>query len=180
MKFLFLLLAFVATSPHPALAGSFSSSVFTQTGAGWTYEKIVAVPDVPKKDLYERAKVWVLGTVKSVDVNTLYDDKTQELIVTTPTLAVPNLKWRHITDQAISFKLQLAFKDGKVKINASGLNYFGISSTGTLYHSPVESLELKGYVPDPYKQISQGFDDAFLAFVTSLQQALKAPAQSDW
>lgn len=180
MKSFFLLLALVVMGLQPVRAGEFSSAILTHTAGGWAYEKVVTVAGVSKKDLYERAKVWVLGNVKSVDVNTAYDDKNQELIVTTPTLALPNLKWRQITDQAINFKLQIAFKDGKAKVSASGLNYFGISSTGTIYHTPMKSLELKGYSPDPYKQIGQGFDDAFLAFITALQGALNAPAKSDW
>lgn len=180
MKHLFFLLLTAAVGMSTVQAGEFSSTVFTRGANGWEYEKIVAIPDVAKKDLYERAKVWVVSNVKSVDVNTLYDDKNQELIVTTPSLAIPNLKYRHFTDQALTYKLQLAFKDGKVKVNASGLTYFGISNSQKVYNMPVETLEMKGFVPSPYKQIQEHFDAAFLGFVKNLEAALTSASKKDW
>ena len=180
MKRLFVLLLTLTTITHAVQAGEFSSTVFTRAGNGWEYEKIIAAPDVAKKDLYDRAKVWVVSNVKSVDVNTLYDDKNQEMIITTASLAIPNLKYSHLTDQALTFKLHLAFKDGKVKVTASGLTYFGISSSRKVYDMPVETLELKGFVPSPYKQIQEHFDAAFLGFVKNLEKALTSAAKNDW
>ncbi len=160
-------------------AGEFSSTVWTRTANGWEFEKVVQAPDVAKADLYERAKLWVVTNVKSTDVNTLYDDKNQELIVTTPSLAIPNLKYNHFSDQALTFKLQLAFKDGKMKISASGLTYFGISNSRQVYNMPVETLEIKRFVPSPYKQISDHFDAAFSAFVSKLEEAATS-SKKDW
>ena len=118
--------------------------------------------------------------MKTVDNNIQFDDAGNETIFTSPTLVIPDLKHTHAINQKITFKLKLLFKDGKYKITASSFAYFGKDVNGNWYlNEPLETLKIKGILPNPVKKIEPMFDEAFQGFIDALTKAIVSK-EKEW
>src|SRR4051812_43729736 len=90
------------------------TSLTTEAGGAWVFEKVIEAPGITQAALHDRMKAWVLTNIKSVDKNSQTDDPKHEMIITNPTLAVPDWKDHYVNSQRLNFKLVLQFKDGKL------------------------------------------------------------------
>lgn len=168
---------------QPAFAREFNSTVLATGEDGYlTYEKIVQAEGLSKDVLYARMKAWVRDNIKTADNNIEFDDVGKELIVTTPTLSLKDLKMKHVTNQKVNFKLKLQFKDGRMRVTASSFQYFGIDINQNIHTEPLEDLSFKRIMPNPLKQIVPIFDETFSAFISSIEKAaLQADSKDkDW
>src|SRR5258708_984965 len=83
-----------------------------------TYQGIIKVDSLPKKELYLRAKDWVVRTLKSSDNNINIDDKDYNSLTSTGNILLPDIGNRMsylFTERHLNFKLTIYFKDGRVK-----------------------------------------------------------------
>lgn len=168
---------------RPAFATEFTSTVLKPGEDGrLAFEKVVEVNGAGKDQLYTRMKAWVKENVKTEDNNIEFDDAGKELIVTTPTLALKDLKMKHVTNQHVNFKLKLQFKEGRMRILASSFQYFGIDINRNIHTEPLEDVSFKRIMPNPLKQIGPIFDETFSAFVAAIEKAaVQSEARtSDW
>jgi hypothetical protein len=163
-------------------AGALKSDVLSKDATGhWQYEKVIEVPNSTKEVLYKKMKDWVISNIKSVDVNSSYDDKNFEEIVTTPTLAIEDTKNKLVRNQSINFKFRILFKDNKMKIEATNFNYFGIDMNSTIHTDPLENVVFKRIIPDPAPRVQEKLDAVLNAFITAAETAAKSEKKSnDW
>lgn len=165
---------------RPALATEFSSTLLKPGEDGrLSYEKVVEINGAGKDQLYARMKAWVKSNVKTEDNNIEFDDAGKELIVTTPTLALRDLKMKHVTNQKVNFKLKLQFKEGRMRIVTSSFQYFGIDINQNIHTEPLEDLSFKRIMPNPLKQIGPIFDETFSAFIAGIEKAAQQPETKD-
>ena len=165
---------------RPAFATEFNSTVLKPGEDGHlAFEKIVVADGIGKDQLYTRMKSWVKEHVKTEDNNIEFDDAGKELIVTTPTLALKDLKMKHVTNQHVNFKLKLQFKEGRMRILASSFQYFGIDINRNIHTEPLEDVSFKRIMPNPLKQIGPIFDETFSAFVAAVEKAALQPEAKD-
>ncbi|GAA4465048.1 hypothetical protein GCM10023093_16550 [Nemorincola caseinilytica] len=177
------LVALVASFSN-SFCGEFRSAVLTREGehGPWHYEKVIDVPGTSKEELYRRMKLWVVGNIKTTDLNNTFDDKSMDLIISTPTIAFPDLKWKSLADQTMSFKMQIEIKDNKIRVGMNGFVYSGYKNGGSVQIlKPLEDLALAGNSGGQYKQIGEGFDNSFLGFMETLEKAAKTEKKSsEW
>jgi hypothetical protein len=179
MKKTIALLAFSVLFITNSFAGDFESTVVPKNEQGhMVYEKVVEVNNVSKEELYKRVKAWVMDNVKTIDNNIQYDDKGSETIITTPTIALENLKNNHVVNQKVNFKLKILFKDNKMKITASSFIYYGEDVQHRVFNTPLEDLKITRIIPSPVKKIQELFDDTFGGFVADLSKSAAASSGS--
>ncbi len=175
-----LLLAFSFFCMTAAFADGFESKIVPKDAQGHlAYEKVVAVSNAKKEDLYAKVKAWVVENVKTVDNNILFDDKNFETIITTPTIALENLKNSHVVNQKVNFKLKIQFKDGKMKVTATSFIYYGEDVQYRVFNMPLEDLKITRIIPNPVKKIEDLFDESFQGFMTALEKSTTA-GSSNW
>lgn len=161
-------------------AGEFTSAVLTKGDDGtFRFEKIINIEGQNKEALYKRLKEWVLANVKTADNNIIFDDTNFERIVTTPTLSIENVK-RYVINQKANFKLNLSFKDNKIKVTATSFSYFGTDCNRKVYSIPLETVYIKAIIPNPNKKIGENFDFAFSSMIQSLEKAANTVENSNW
>ena len=149
-------------------------TTLTKDANGFTFEKVIEIPNVSKVELYNRVKLWVTGNLKTVDNNISFDDQKKENISTSTAMPLKKNKWQYEADPYINFKITFAFKDGKLKVNASDFIYHYYT-----YFAPFDKLSKavgveKKFQPDTYED----FDIKFSALITSLQKA--AEKNGNW
>ncbi|MBS1779334.1 MAG: DUF4468 domain-containing protein [Bacteroidetes bacterium] len=143
----------------------------------YTYEKILEVPGVDKKTLYERAKAWVKVNVKTSQDHIYFDDNEQNSILATTALKIKDSKNSVMTNQFVDFKFKIYFKEGKVKIACDDFVYHGISQAGEVLQKDFDNL--KSMYKTFQKEIYTDFDEHFPQMITSLESSLKKSGNDD-
>lgn len=178
-----ILYIFLVILPFFAFAHNITPTVLMRDNENdiWHYEKVINIENTSQKDIYDRLKLWVLSNVKTGDVNNLFDDKNMETIITTPTLSMPDLKWKVMQEQLINFKLKIEIKDNKIRVSARDFVYYGKASIfrGEPHTGAIETLKISGLNKNDYKQIGDNIDRVFIAFIEDLEKNIRAN-KSDW
>lgn len=171
----FMIITFITSSTLAQTEKDPPVTLIRTEGSGFTFEKIIELPGISKEQAFDRVKQWVLNNFKTIDNNTALDDKGKDNINTSTTMMLDKRKWW--TDPPlVSFKISIAFKDNKMKINAS---QFLISIDGlgysNLYAAPFDNFK---FANKDKTFIYESFDQKFSAAIAAMQEA--ASKKSDW
>src|SRR5690242_12576302 len=73
---LFLSLLFIGISPVIAQDDEEQPFLTKDESTGdYAFEEVIQIPNVKKEELFDRAKKWILATMKTADNNITFDDK---------------------------------------------------------------------------------------------------------
>jgi hypothetical protein len=98
------------------------------------YTKVVECPNMSKEDIYEKAKFWIVSTLKSGDNMVELDGEQSDKIVGTGNLRLDKLDngvgredYYYYKEAFLNFKFIVLVKDGKVKYSVENFELiFGV------------------------------------------------------
>jgi len=144
-------------------------TLYTTEAGSFILDTVINVNDVSKVELYNRAKNWVVSTVRTSDQNVVFDDTEYNEIRTNVTLNLT--KFAGVNK--VNFKTSILFKEGKCKLITESFVYLYIGSE--VYEAPLSKIKTirnkKTYIE---------FDKEFTKFKKSLIQSLKKSIDNDW
>lgn len=170
-----------------------SQIVFDEEKQAAIMEGVVEVENSNQEELYNRAKLWMAGNLKSSDNQTLYDDESHQQIIASGNLLLDN-KGLQI-NRSLNFKLSVFFKDGRFKyvVDQMVLDLTNTSLDGTNKTRFVESVNdiYSKYYKKNQKskkeksryKIMDELDEELGKLIDNLQQSLSqtaVPESSDW
>jgi hypothetical protein len=102
-----------------------------QTTVPETLSEVVLADSMTKSKLYTNAKTWILTKFMTADNLVQFDDKEQNIIITTVHLKMNSLEfltgWQgifaHTDNNTLTFKLELNLKDNKFKYEITNILY---------------------------------------------------------
>lgn len=175
----------------------FSTTVFGQfpkdeeTGKV-VYTDVIELKDLNKEAVYEKAKLWVVSTLKSDDNMVELDAEGRSRIIGTGNILIDSLQVRHndnnlnFPSASLNFKFSVFCKDGKVKYVVENflLGYLdpGINS---YRESGLESILLPRQVREKHAEKWASITEAYLdrkisEVINSFDRAMKAEKNNDW
>jgi len=142
----------------------------------YDYEKVEDINGVSKTDMFNRIKSWVASSVKVSNDNVTYDQSNDMIALNT---GVPIKDFGFdITRQVVSFKLVFNFKDGKMRVKASDITYYGLDGTGAVFQKQFN--DLRPIRKKLQHQIYEQFDANFQALVASALSGAKGVNNDKW
>jgi hypothetical protein len=148
-------------------------TLYTTESGNLIYDTVINVLDVPKHELYKRAKNWVISTVRTSDKTVIFDDIENNEIRTDVTLALTRY-----AGSSINIKISIYLKENKVRLVNESFMYHYLGPTG-VYDASFEKAKLmmKNKI---YKEFDKEFDKEFTAFRDSFVNFLMKNSKSDW
>lgn len=132
------------------------------------YTDIVHLENLNSKEIYDKAKVWILSTLKTGDEMTELNDETNSLLVGTGNIKLKDfvhdlriVKMYH-QNCILNFKVMIQIKDGRYKYTISN---FAFSSTivvpnsgSRTFISPLEFLKVNESKKENFIKYEQEFN----------------------
>lgn len=152
----------------------------------FVYEGVVKVDSMNSEHLYNKAKEWIVRTLKSADNNINLNDKDHKSITSTGNTHLEDVKITtllYYTDINLNYKFSIFFKDGRYKYIVENFycSYFvsGISNGTSPKSEPFEQIRLKK------KQKTKIYKDAnnkILNLISDLERNIKPNSKktNDW
>lgn len=106
----------------------------TDQNGNIVFTEVIEVKDKTKKQLYDKAKLWIVSTLKSGDNMVGLGGNNSDQIVGTGNLSIQNFSSDfRISDPSLNFKFIVFIKDGRYKYELSNtlFSYYHSSSTRT-------------------------------------------------
>lgn len=153
-----------------------------------SYEKVVNLPGQTKQKNYEKAKSWIITTLKSSDNMTSVDNEDQ--LVGSGTIALDSFKLPYwgasYTPAKLNFKFIVYCKEGKVKYKVD--NFLLIYQASTTSIIETELVNIKPGADNWNKKMKEKFKETVALSVNSNVEALianfiatmKSAKNDDW
>lgn len=170
-----------------------SQIAFDEEKQAAVMEGVIEVENVSQEELYNRAKLWMAGNLKSSDAQSLFDEENHEQIVTNGNLLLSNKAMQ--INRSVNFKLSVFFKKGRFKyvidqmiVDATNTSLDGsnktrfVESVNEVYEKYHRKNQKKKKAKSRYK-IMDELDEEFGKLVGNLQSSLSQttePDSSDW
>lgn len=148
---------------------------YSHENGTYSYEKVIDISGTSKKELYDRAKKWIIANLKTPQESLFFDDTNHASI--TANTAVHLKDNLRLTSQIVEFKLSFSFKDDKVRIQGDGFVYRSIYP-GAIYQKPFN--DLRPFSKNVKRTIYEEFDEQFDAMQKGLSTALKNNQADNW
>jgi hypothetical protein len=172
---------FIATGFSAAQKTSELKSNVLQISPGsgaYIYEKIIDIPNISKKEIYNKAKQWILDNLKTDKDNIYFDDTEYNTLKATVYLGIKDFSI-DITRQRVDFKLAFSFKDNKMKVEAHSFTYYGVDGSGAIFQK--EFGDLKPIRKKFQEGIYKDFDQNFNRLIQSLESNItNTKSSEDW
>lgn len=150
------------------------------------YQGIIKVDTIGKRELYTRAKDWVVRTLKSSDNNINLDDKDFNSLTATGNIMLPDIGNRMsvmFTERYFNLKISIYFKDGRVKYVLENIVH---SCMKTMkfpigpFTNGIEDLQSLQGMNEKWRNETYGQVDAKIkGLIESLSVVLKKTKQGD-
>lgn len=171
-----LTLVLFVTNHSFAQNSSDGSAILQKNESGeYIYEKIVTIEKVSKDELYDRAKKWIIATLKTTQEALFFDDNHKESIVANTSVRLKDAY--SLTSQRVEFKLSVSFKDNKARMQATDFVYRGLYP-GNLYQKSLH--DLKPFSKRVKSSIYEDFDQQYINLVKDLTTALEGGKGDNW
>ena len=144
-------------------------TLYTTESGSFILDTVINVKDVLKQELYNRAKNWVISTVRTSDKTVVFDDTEFNEIRTDVTLALPKF-----TGVSVNFKISIYLKDNKCRFVSESFIYNYIGQGGVV----VVALEKRKGMGTG--SIYKEFDKEFTIFINSFFTSLSKKSKTDW
>lgn len=197
LLFIFFILSVVASNNAFAQKGKNDVKTVTAipkdsiTGK-FKYEELIKADGISQMDIYERAKNWIVRTLKSSDnVVNLDDENKAQITATGNILLHDQIGFCAFTDLVLNFKYSVYCKEGRYKVIVDNfiLSYKVDCANGKeLRTSPLESVSEKrvGVVmgQKSYEKVNTEVDERIKELISSLKNSISsgnvAGDQGDW
>ncbi len=138
-------------------------------------EEVVRIQSLSQEELFQKAKSWILETLKPSD-NLVYIDAGNQRMVATMNRLLDD------RNTSVSYKITLAFKDGRYKYTIDRLFYTYVQNwfnTGAIDVAiPLESMK---FTDRKKAKIYNQINRELRPFVTAMKQSMTTPVvATDW
>jgi hypothetical protein len=111
------------------------------------FTEVVELEGMNKKEIYDKAKVWVVSTLKSGDNMVELQGENSDKIIGTGNIVLPQslidqsvAPYTYFSNYRLNFKFIISFKDNKLKYSVENFN-FSLLSTGKIHNMKLVSLD---------------------------------------
>ena len=94
----------------------------TNSESKFVFDTVLEINETTKKEIYKRAKNWVMSNVRTYDNNIEFDDENNDHINTTVNISLD----KYHNASFCNFKLTFLFKDKKCRITGQSFKFKSI------------------------------------------------------
>jgi len=150
----------------------------------YAYEEVVAVDGVSKEEMFKRAKQWIVANLKTVDNNIQFDDKDFVINNEASTIITASQGWGWVISRgSTSFKVHLAFKDGRYKFRIDNVTIYLEHGVAAPPNSGAYSLLMKDKDNKAKKHVVNDVNSQIGAVIDGVKNAIQtggAAAKDNW
>lgn len=158
------------------------------------YTEVIELPNLNKNIIYNKAKTWIVSTLKSGDNMVELDGTNSNQIVGTGNLILDKLLYhpkRENTfeaDASLNFKFIVFCKDGKLKYNVENFTLSTLEQRTAYYHkSSLENLTPPptNYIKEKHLEnwrdlVEKYLDEQIKVLITDFVNYMKVEKDDDW
>lgn len=139
----------------------------TNPESKFIFDTVIEINETSKKEIFKRAKDWVMSNVRTYDNNIEFDDENNDHINTTVNISLD----KYHNASFCNFKLTFHFKENKCRITGQSFKFKSV-----FRESEFENTKFAVSKTKVYKE----FDEKFQAFINQAYKAILATKDDNW
>jgi len=104
------------------------------------FTDVVELDGMTKDEIYQKAKYWVITTLKSGDNMVELDGTNSDQIIGTGNISLPDESISFCSNVVLNFKFIVKCKDNRLKYNIENFNLSCILSNNSLHSTGIENI----------------------------------------
>jgi len=159
------------------------------------YSDVIELPGLDKKTIYDKAKLWVVSTLKSGDNMVELGGSTSDQIVGTGNINLdsiiynPMFKNLYMNDANLNFKFIVFCKDGRLKYSIENFTMSTMAGSGSLYYDKTSLEDLKppptNNIKEKHLAIWKSETEAYLhrqinSLIANFVRSMRVEKNDDW
>ncbi len=157
------------------------------------FTDVVQLEGMTKKQIYDKAKLWIVSTLKSGDNMVELGGTNSDQIIGTGNLALENIVmggYFKVVDPSLNFKFIIFIKDGRLKYKVSNFTFnykyfYSVTfkneyNTGLVVLKCPEELKNKKYIATFEASVTNDVNSKIELLIKDLITHMKKEEDNDW